>query len=357
MEGALLPVLAYVNMPVKDEINLFVKINHEQVSVQRNLIEEIQANINWNSPRMGERLQALHSRLVLKLNELSDSPLKGRVKTLETERSGKDKKKCLTLTNIVDGVVENNLVGKVSDENFIAGPLGAMSHDLDEMLEKSTLTLSKYFDLFASELPQQWDAANNKALGGYVATNLGVRALLKLLGEVTKFVERNEHINLSNFEPDDVIEYIKPYVSVLLEYLLSASSDQILAFPQRGSSKAGVTAACNDMLIIIGADYPEILTPELKQYLKQQDVEGTKEARDLIDDAYDFINKDIVQRLKEHYGESEKGWWMKGVPAEPKNDCDQRYNLSDGSKERWQFLDPRHYQDIAGYKNNPCLSG
>jgi len=355
MEGALLPVLAYVDMPVKDEIELFVKINHEQVSVQRNLIEEIQANINWNSPRMEERLQALHSRLVLKLNELIDSPFKDRVKTLATDRSGKDKKKCLTLTNFVDGVVENNLVGKMLDGNFTAGPLGTTSHDLDEMLEKATRTLAKYFYLFASELQQQWDAANNKALGGYVATNLGVRALLKLFGEVSKFVERNEHISLSNLEPDDVIKYIKPYVSVLLEYLSTASSDQILAFSARGSSKAGVTAACNDMLLIIGADYPEILTPELKQYLEKQDVEGTKEARDLIDDAYDIINNDVIRRLKEHYGESEKGWWMQGVPTEPKNECDRKYNLSDGSKERWQFLDPRHYQDIVGYKNNQQL--
>ena len=79
---ALVSVLAYLDMPVREEIELFKKVNHEQVKVSRNLIEEIQANINWNSPRVDERLEALHARIVIQLNKLQKSPIKGRVKLL-----------------------------------------------------------------------------------------------------------------------------------------------------------------------------------------------------------------------------------------------------------------------------------
>lgn len=343
-DNALVPVLAYVDMPVAKEIDLFRKINHEQVKVARNLIEEIQANINWNSPRMDERLEALHARIVIQLNKLLKSPIKGRVKLLSDERSPKRHFKCLTLVNIKDGLTDNDLVGKVVKGNLVVGPLGDISHDFDKMLEKATDVLSGYLDLFSSAVPEQWEAGDSRENMGYVCTNLGIRALLRLLGDVCEFVERQDHVKCSTLDADEIIKLIKPFIEPLLLYLKNATSDQVAALRARGSSKAGVTQACNDMLLIIGAEHEKLLTPELKTYVEQLDVEGTKEARDLIDQAYEIIRKDLFERLKTEFGPDEKGWWMKGLPSEVRDDCDRKFNKSDGSKERWQFLDPKHYQ-------------
>lgn len=162
-DDALLSVLAYVDMPVAEEIDLFIKVNHEQVKVARNLIEEIQANINWNSPRVDERLEALHARIGIQLNKLQKSPIKGRVKLLSDEKSPIRHFKVLTLVNIKDGLTDNDLVGKIVKGNLVVGPLGAISHDFDEMLEKSVDVISGYLDLFSSAVPEQWEAGDIRA--------------------------------------------------------------------------------------------------------------------------------------------------------------------------------------------------
>ena len=170
-----------------------------------------------------------------------------------------------------------------------------------------------YFDFFSSAVPEQWtagDSGNNK---GYIRTNLDIRALLQLPGEVCRFVERETHLKCSRLDADAVIKQIRPYTEPPLSYLETATSDRLAALRGRGSSEVGANAACNDMLLIFGARYEKALTPELKAYVEQLDVAGTEDARDLIDQAYEIIRKDPFKRPKAEFGPDQKGLVNEGL--------------------------------------------
>jgi DNA sulfur modification protein DndB len=88
-DKSVVSVLAYENLPVRDEIELFVDINTKQVKVSRNLVNEIVSSLNVDDPDPKKRLDAHPS-----------SPVKGRILTVAQDRS---RTRCLTLTSLHTG--------------------------------------------------------------------------------------------------------------------------------------------------------------------------------------------------------------------------------------------------------------
>jgi hypothetical protein len=83
-----------------------------------------------------------------------------------------------------------------------------------------------------------------------------------------------------------------------------------------------------------------------------QDVEGTRQAKDLIDDINGIIFDDVVERLKAKYGTARDAWWMQGVPKNIRIDCDERFNNSDGALDRHRFLTISNYAAIVQHGEN-----
>src|SRR5579862_8420825 len=107
-DRSVVSVLAYENLPVRDEIEMFVDINTQQVKVSRILVNQIISSLNVEDDDPRKRLEALCARVALRLDSYSKSPLRGRILTVAQE---KDHVRCLTLTSLADGIDENNLLG------------------------------------------------------------------------------------------------------------------------------------------------------------------------------------------------------------------------------------------------------
>ncbi len=67
-DKSVVSVLAYQNLPVRQEIEMFVVINSQQKKVSRNLVNEIISNLNVEDPDPKKRLEAMCARSALKLN-------------------------------------------------------------------------------------------------------------------------------------------------------------------------------------------------------------------------------------------------------------------------------------------------
>ena len=107
-DNSVVSVLAYENLPIREEIGLFVDINTQQVKVTRNLVNEIVSNLNVDDPDLKKRLEAMCARVAMKLDSFSTSPIKNRILTVSEERTHS---RCLTLTSLADGIDENKLLG------------------------------------------------------------------------------------------------------------------------------------------------------------------------------------------------------------------------------------------------------
>ena len=352
------PVLAYENLPGPKEVRLFVDINCEQVKVSRGLLNEIYSNLNYGSDDPEKRLEAQYPKIALRLDELSNSPIRDRVLTVSKDR---DNHRCLTLTSLADGIKENYFLGSIiqkpSSQIMIQpGPLNDLSGDWDLTTEKAGDVLAGYFDLFAKGVPEHWLLGDAK--GGFLCTNNGLRALLRLLKELITFIENHHHIKASTMSAEDIVEKVAPYTAPLIEFFKNASQSEIQNFRSR-QALDGVKKNCLGMMGIIGEIYPEFAAAnkELQEYLSTRDKEGTNIARDLIDNINHILFEDVVARLKELYGTVKDSWWWKGIPTNIREKCDDQVNRDNGEKERWQYLSLSDYQSIVVYDKNWELFG
>jgi DNA sulfur modification protein DndB len=294
-DRSVLSVLAYENLPVNEEIKLFVDINTEQVKVPRNLVNEIISTLDIDDPDPKKRLDALLARIVITLDEFPTSPVQNRILTVAQD---KDHKRCLTLTSFVDGLSENNFLGTTHGVNRgdlgnnDPGPLADLSDDRSRTIDKAVVTVLKYLSLFAERLAEHWKLGDDK--GGYLCTNNGVRGLLLLLRKVVAFVEAQNAVRAVSMSPEDLIDYVTPYVKHVVDWFENANANDIAAYRNRGSSLLSVRQNCLQMMTIIHDQDPTFHTRELAEYISNQDVEGTKQAKELIDEINTTIFNDVV---------------------------------------------------------------
>ncbi len=234
---------------------------------------------------------------------------------------------------------------------LVAGPLSDPSVDSKLSMDKAVETLSRYYALFAKGLESHWALGDDK--GGFLATNLGLRAITQLLRRLIAFVERKEEVSASTLDPEDIVDRIKPYVDPVIEFFQTANASDIAKFRNRGSSLQSVDQNCMQMMAIIhGVKGDTFDLVEVRDWIQSQDAQGTKQAGDMIDEINRIIFADVIDRLKTKFGSNEKEWWVQGVPAKVRNDCDKQYNELNGEHERWQFLYLISYVDIVLYNDN-----
>lgn len=346
-DRSVVSVLAYENLPTTEEIQMFIDINTQQVKVSRNLVNEIVSSLDIEHDDPKRRLDALAARVALKLDGMAESPLKDRILTVAQD---KDHVRCLTLTSLADGVTGNNLLGippkagKGGASAIQPGPLSDAWATSAKIMDKASETLSLYFDLFAKPLSEHW--ALGDAKGGYLCTNLGLRALLQLLRKLILFIER-DGVRATSLDPDELVGRIAPYVQPIVTYFAHADPSDILRFRSRGSSLASVDHNTLQLMAIIYEAVPGFDVKEVRDYIESQDAEGTRRAKDMIADINRIIFDDVLATLKLKYGEARDAWWIQGVPTSVRNNCDRNYNASDGSLERWRYLVFDNYTDIV----------
>jgi DGQHR domain-containing protein len=344
-DHSVVSVLAYENLPTNDEIQMFIDINTQQVKVSRNLVNEIVSSLDIEHEDLKRRLEALAARVALKLDSLSGSPLKDRILTVSQD---KDNVRCLTLTSLADGISGNNLMGVLiksgkSAQSIQGGPLSSAGGTAAQNLDKATRVLALYFNLFAEPLADHW--ALGDAKGGYLCTNLGLRALLQLLRRLIVFIER-DGIRGMSLDAEELVERLAPYVQPIVQFFASADPGDVARFRSRGSSLASVDQNTLQLMAIIYEAMPKFDVQEVREYIESQDAEGTRRAKDMIADINQIIFDDVLVTLKGKFGELREAWWMEGVPKAVRNECDRAFNDGDGRLERWRYLVFDNYADI-----------
>ena len=333
------PILAYVNLPSDKEAQMFIDINCEQVKVSRNLLNEIYAGLKWDSDNFKDRVDGLCSRVTMNLNNLSSSPIFQRVIVTNTKKSND---RCLTINSFVDGLKENKFFGEENKDGVTPGPLTASySSDLKSTLNKTVLTIEHYLNLFKTKLKKHWLLGD--APGGFLSTNNGIRALLRVLKEIFDHLEYENGKKLHKLKAEDLFKDIEKYTSPLLEDFAVASAEEFLYYRNRTALK-GVNQNTMRMLSIIHKEYPEFHPKKLEKYLEKIDEEGTEEARKMIDEISRKMYEFVIGKLIDKHDDN---WWYEGVPNKVRGNCVLRQDNDKGSKEREQYLMLLDYHAIV----------
>ncbi len=199
--------------------------------------------------------------------------------------------------------------------------------------------------VFATELPEQWNLGNRP--GGYLATNIGLRALFHVIQDIADHIRREDGTDLAHLSAEECSAEIKQYLAALVEFFDGALAHEIQTFRSLGSSLHAVRQQAWSLDEKIHAIVPAYRPQGLQEFLESRDEEGTKEARTELIQIETRLFEYIIPLLKGEHGTRNKEWWTKGIPKKIRSDCTKRWEEEDrrGTEEARLYL--IHYIDIC----------
>ncbi|MCZ7385118.1 MAG: DGQHR domain-containing protein [Candidatus Methanoperedens sp.] len=308
---ATLPVIAFENLEPNIQAELFIDINGEQVKVSKNLLSDLWATIHWNSENPGEQLKALTSRLVKELNEHQESPLRDRIINIGGRKT---KTRNITLTALIDEINKRNLLGSISSRNakvITPGPL--FVDDLENTLPNARKIISGYLSNYinnSENLRKQWETGSGE--GGYICTNSGLIALLRILYAILNHIEHVDHLDIKKMKSSEILDNIWKYQEPVCRFLGSASLKVIQDFRSQ-HGEGGFRACTFALLWEINKIYANFVPPGLQQWIQSKDNSNNPRAYDMVSKIETDIMNYVINRLKSEFGTDLTQWWHKGV--------------------------------------------
>ncbi len=163
-----LNVLAFEGLTKEQQAKLFIDINHEQKSVKSNLLDELWADLHWESKDDETRTRAVIARAIREINEDSESPFHGRIQLADDSATDQ---KCISLTSVTSALDKANLY-------LIRSKRDAVEHkalwasDNEAMLARTKTILNGWFKIIADKSNNWWSVG--RGMGGGLAMNNGV---------------------------------------------------------------------------------------------------------------------------------------------------------------------------------------
>jgi hypothetical protein len=228
------------------------------------------------------------------------------------------------------------------------GPLSTSNpEDLHGTLKKATSIIADYVNLFAMEVKDNWLLGD--APGGYLCTNNAVRTLLLILKHMCQHLERVTEVPCYSLDASDLLSNLKPLCDPLLAFFKSATPSDFKQFRNQQGGLKGITDQAMMMMQHISRARNDFSPPGLKEFIDSQDVEGTREARDLIDDVQRRLFQYVFAKLKKEMGEDEGGWWAQGVPQPVRETCVKLLEGDPERKRKEQYITLIDYYSIIGH--------
>jgi DNA sulfur modification protein DndB len=300
----LVPVVAFVDMPRDEQVELFMQINENQQAVPKNLQNTLNSDLLWNSPNYNERARALRLHIAQQLGDRKSSPLFGRVQLGENPKTSL---RCITIEAINNGLVRGHFIGTFTKTavkepgTFYAGGNQPTAKLLLPFLEGT-------FRYLVEGLPRQ--AALGNSEGGFVFINVGIEAILRALSDIVDHLKAHENIDPLNASPGELVDACQYFLDPLIEHLDGLSAEEGAEY-RKSYGTGGRASYYRHLQLAVRDKRPEFAAPGLDEYLRRADKEIINTAREIVGDIEVFMRDDIKRTLVEEYGSA---WEQQGVP-------------------------------------------
>jgi DGQHR domain-containing protein len=345
-------VLAFESLDITTEADLFITINNTQKKVPKTIRVALEADLKWGSPEPQERLAALASALIRKINADASGPFYQRFSTEGLEDA---EGTALTIGEVSKGLVRSGLIGRVLHRSYAIGPLCGATDE--ETIERTRKFLNGYFAEIRDSNPARWE----KGKAGAVLSNPGVRAQLLLIGEIFKYAASQRRTDPELASDGELMAEINAVISPVLEFIRGASDDEILRSFSRKFGEGGVADYFNNLCRLIHAERPDFGGPELRKWLAERDEARVERAnqdvmridRALRDYVFDVLKR--VHGVEEIKSSGEKAYWDIGIESadtKAKAYRRQQEDPLDSRRPREAYVDTIELMQIVRQKNN-----
>lgn len=336
-----LSVLAFEGLPASKQAGLFIDINAKQKSVKQSLLQELYAELHWDSEDPAVRARAIVSKAIQVLDGDPDCALYQRIQTADAART---ETRCITLTSLYGALEKTEFhIARERKGHVIAyGPLWAGSNE--DTLHRTVYLLKQWFNAIRTGAPEWWERGSG--VGGGLSMNDGLTACVNVLRSVMAHLAEagKKLLELSDAE---LSSEVSAYGETLGSYFGSLPDQDRKAFRDlrgiQGQTKR--TRMCQQALHLA---IPSFNPPGLEEFLRDEKAQTNKRAKEVIDKIETTLQRVIVEELKRECGPDDSEWWMVGVPKFVRLKVTERHEEDDGARGgRENYFDLIDYRKIA----------
>ena len=343
-----LTVLAFDNLPASDQAQLFIDINHEQKSVKTGLLQELFAELNWNSDEDEILVRAIASKAIQALGVQGDSPFCGRILLTDDRRTDE---RCITLPTLFSALTKARMFTVKSGVEY--GPLWA--GEREATLHRTIESVKGWFSQICEGGSQEWwDLGAGE--GGGLAMNDGVTVCIAVLRSVFEHLS-GKGLALIRLSNDELLQRLGPYGLTLGEFLGSLSPDERKGF-RRERGVQGQTAGRIMCEKALHAEFPDFAPEGLSQALEAEAANARQRAYAILERLERKLFKVVIETIKEEFGEAADLWWYDAVPEAVRTKAAVRIEADQGKRgsAKESYLDLLDFKDIAS-KNWELFKG
>lgn len=299
-------VVAFSNLKKEEEAELFVKINHEQRSVPKNLLDDLEGQLKWGSENPAERVGALAARLIHQLNKDLSSPFRGR---FTAEGLPSTDRVCLTIPQVKSGIRRSKLVGSAATKTeYEKGGLCGASDN--STLMRALKVFNGFFSSIQNADVARWDSGRI----GRVCTNEGIQAFTLLLGEIVRHLIEKKGMNVYEKTEQALLEEINVIAEPVLAFLTKGGSDVDKEFTVPFGS-GGPKVYFFRLVRLVRAKFYDFGPPDFSDWetAQREDLKNTADAQ--VKEISEMASRHIFLVLKKMYGEQQDEYWEMGVKS------------------------------------------
>lgn len=302
-------VLAFEGLKPSKQAELFIDINAKQKSVKQSLLQELYAELHWDSSDPAIRISAIISKAIQDLNSDPESCMYQRIQTTD---GIKDSQKCITLTSLFSQIEKKGffIIREKGASVLEYGPLWGGDDNI-LTLKRTVAVLKNWLNIVAKINTEWWNIGSGE--GGGLAMNDGVAALIAVLRSVFEVLERKGYKLIAKSDRE-LVHLISPYAEALGKYLGTLDLSERKRF-RDARGVIGVsfrTRQCQYGMTRFISDF----SPEgLDHWVNEQRLQTNKHAKDIIDRIEVKLQQFIISELQAEYTSDEQIWWYEGVPS------------------------------------------
>ena len=333
-------VLAFEQLPKETEASLFVTINHEQKSVPKTLLDDLEGELKWESNVPSERIGAIGARLIGVLNSDIGEPL---FRKFTQQGIPSTDRACLTIPAIKDGLRRSALIGDagLKGKEYRPGPLCGLG-DL-ETLDRSRAVINLFFSLIKVSNENLWDVGRV----GFICTNTGVHAYLRLFAVLIRYMESNKKLDPRQLSPQELVEEIEEYLEPVLKWLREADLQRAEKEFKVEFGSGGFNEYYFRLCGIVHAHFADFLPEGLAAWTEEQSDDRIDRADRRLKQINVIVQKVIFDKFKSEYGREKDAYWNKGVVDKAIKAKAYEKSLDDTDDAR---LPLENYLDFIQYK-------
>ncbi|WP_405125506.1 DGQHR domain-containing protein [Pseudomonas marginalis] len=329
-------VIAFEKLPKNEEANLFVTINHEQKSVPKNLLDDLEGELKWESTKPLERIGAISARLISILNSDISEPLYGKV-TMQGMKSNDTT--CLTVPALKQALSRSGLIGKSALKNKVyeLGPLCDANDTAT--VERGREIINHFFSTIRDANFKVWNAGRL----GYVSTNTGIQAYLHLLSALIEHIETSRNLDAKELSTDDLILEIDDFTHPVLDFLKSQNIQKMENLFKVQFGSGGPREYFFRLCKILKEKIPTFNPTGMNEWEEESSEDRISNADRKLKEINIVVQLSLFNRLKEEFGND---YWEKGVSDKDMKSKAYRKSLDDEPSP----LALENYLDFIEYK-------